>query len=1150
MKNLILLTWTLILLGFPSHPVAGQSSPPSDYVTQFFSALPNVQGLRPLVGGSESDVLAAFRNEIDWVGQERIAVEGQPFTTAERIRLPTKPGNPWAVQYNARNQQPVSEGQIVGWVYYARSPEAGTLQVKIDGQGLNATDDLDRNWKRFTHFFRAKQDFAPEELKFNYFLGTAAHTVELGGLVVFVTDAAVGPSDFPEDLRPTARQVPPPNSPRAQKQPLLTPGEWIPDENQVQVTLHVDDDAQAGGDGSAARPMASARTAMERAIELMRQGQGVRILLAPGIYREALGTLNGSQENDAFGEAVLVIEAEEPGTVFFRGSKILDRWLPVDGMNGVWKHAWDEGLKLVDGIYGRYNPPNVIAHRRELLFADGIPLSPVMLENYAHVPRERDAKGAGSHRYIGELPLTNLVDGSFGVRDGEGPSGERAIFVRLPQGLTPDDLRLEAAYIPQFLDIRRKRNVVLRNLVFEHSAGIMEQPAVSIGVSPPYFDFHSNSYLIENCRFDFNNGAGFRADTVSDLTMRNCTFNDNGFKGLKLIYVRNSVFDGVEINRNNWRGGRDFGGGYWWAEAGMKSWVGYNNVYRNWRMIANQGRGFWLDGNHEHHVIDGLTVTDQQKVGIDFEISRGPITMTNAFSTRNGEGVIVNNSQNVTITNSRFVDNRGAQFQIGGLIKGRSIHGLGKKTDIIFFKDLTFKDNVMAVTHDPESPMFSVQRQASLGVAELALTPDNGNLVTGNIFSHIAGRYAPVFYLDPRYGGFEQFQERYDLSGNAFADAGIEVHRPAYQAIPAGGPITLIPGQAHTQVDVTPLEGETADRFAVRVDTPAGPGRAQPHLVFRTDFDGRGAYYLWAHVRGDSPRLHARLDGRENSFARDITGGAGADAQGWRWIHLTDAGRPASVVLEGPATREVRVWLDSPELEVDRIVLEPDADARPSVDRKPVAIIDLSTTVGYAPLRLSAAADRSLGNLVRRQWLVDDHPAGEGMTFATTFETPGVRRVKLALTDTQGRTVISERSVEVRDPTLVRMEFQSGESTIEDVDRLFNGVIDDRHHSWFGKRPGEIAILDLGAIQSLRKLAVSVTKVEGREPSPVKLGWSETKVDGGMPANVVELTLPNDGELHSVPLPENAHGRFVYVQNLDKFIRVGEVEAWGERPTP
>ena len=90
------------------------------------------------------------------------------------------------------------------------------------------------------------------------------------------------------------------------------------DENAIKTVLMVDAAANAGGDGSAARPFAAFGDAYARATELLKQGTPVKISLAAGVYREGDFELGFPDDETARATPLVIEGAPGGGHDFFR----------------------------------------------------------------------------------------------------------------------------------------------------------------------------------------------------------------------------------------------------------------------------------------------------------------------------------------------------------------------------------------------------------------------------------------------------------------------------------------------------------------------------------------------------------------------------------------------------------------------------------------------------------------------------------------------------------------------------------------------------------------------------------------------------------------------------------------------------------------
>ncbi len=135
------------------------------------------------------------------------------------------------------------------------------------------------------------------------------------------------------------------------------------DESAVRHTIHVD--AAKGQDsatgGARGKPLRTLGAAAALAIDHLEAGEGVRIRLAPGTYREAVVF----RPDDAVPpDAPLVIEGDAGGDVILSGSDDWsdpERWQPVEGRPGVlaapWPHDWGDAAVEVSGRPEGEHPP-------------------------------------------------------------------------------------------------------------------------------------------------------------------------------------------------------------------------------------------------------------------------------------------------------------------------------------------------------------------------------------------------------------------------------------------------------------------------------------------------------------------------------------------------------------------------------------------------------------------------------------------------------------------------------------------------------------------------------------------------------------------------------------------------------------------------
>lgn len=444
--------------------------------------------------------------------------------------------------------------------------------------------------------------------------------------------------------------------------------------NESSITVEINVDARlsacgASCDGSANRPVATIARALELAGVSLQGGKATRIVLQPGTYREGGLVLDASKLGGAAQETLLVIQGASKGAII-SGSQVLTAWKPTARDSSVYYHELKKDLGFWGGRFGKNNPPGVLAHRKELLFVNGAPYRQIMLEEWAYTPSKDDWEGEGTHSFKAFNGTSRLSDGTFGITSGEAPAAEaHRIYLRLPPATDISSVTTEFGVHESLLTIVGKKNMVLRNLTFEHAvSGIGMVPfharnlgAVQIGEEPP-FEYAQGHVIIEDCEVRDNNGPGLWLANAEAVDVRRSSIHHNGGNGIDGAYLINSTWDDVAVTHNNWR--TAMGGGFGWIDAGVKFWCSKNNVFRGITASHNSGVGFWLDGNNiaAHFYKSDFSNNNR---GLDFEISAGPIEVRDSTIAHNRSyGVSVIQSEDVTLVGNLIFDNLPAQLEV------------------------------------------------------------------------------------------------------------------------------------------------------------------------------------------------------------------------------------------------------------------------------------------------------------------------------------------------------------------------------------------------------------------------------------------------------------------------------------------------------
>ena len=427
------------------------------------------------------------------------------------------------------------------------------------------------------------------------------------------------------------------------------------DEAQVAITLQVDAAAAPGGDGSAGRPFGRFADALTAATVSLRAGTGVRIRLAPGLYREGNFEIRAQDAPD-FRAAPLIVEGAGPERTVFSGADPIETW--TDEGDGLWSAPWPHRMGLFAGLMGEYNVKQILGQRREMLFVDGVWQHPVVLEDYDYqVPQLDQAKQRpgngdaithdprGRWTFLGlRRPAEVLTPGSFGVieRPEQGPK----LWLRGAAGFDPRRQRIEAAIRSQWGRIAFKDNVVLRGIGFQHYAnpffpdeGWSREGAVQIG-APGHKGtgfFQVRNLLIDSCAVRWNSGGGLAIHSVQRLTVTGTDASSNGCAGMGVGTVHDAVFQSCATNFNNWRG--VLGGQLGWAIAGVKFHEMRDLIVRSHVAVGNDCSGLWWDINAENIIIDAPISVANRGNGMFLEISKGPFEVARGIFSNAGRNI-------------------------------------------------------------------------------------------------------------------------------------------------------------------------------------------------------------------------------------------------------------------------------------------------------------------------------------------------------------------------------------------------------------------------------------------------------------------------------------------------------------------------------
>jgi len=402
-------------------------------------------------------------------------------------------------------------------------------------------------------------------------------------------------------------------------------------ENQ---TTYIYADAQAGSDsnsGLKSSPFKTVQAAINKASVLNQQGVGVKVIVNPGVYREAVTIGNYKATG-----ATLTLQAAVTGTAIIAGSTVLSGWTQQNATTYQTSWSYNLGLcALPSGWPTSYAP---IVQRPEMVFVNGTPLTQV-------------------------LSFNDMRPGTFYV------SNQYALmYVAPPPGTNMATAVVEAAIRPQTLSIAGRSNVVVRGLVFRHAANCLNTSGVSIS--------GSTNVLVDSVQALWNNWGGLGVFSSNNITVQNSVASYNGGVGIMGDRDQNALFSFNESDYNNWRGAQ--GAFYDWAMGGTKLFAMHTATVQNHFSYNNQAQGLWFDTDNKNITITGATLSGNTQAALQIERDEGPLTLANSHLCSSGQGLNVLTSENLTVENNTFYNNSGtnkyqAEIFIAGQAGGMTI---------------------------------------------------------------------------------------------------------------------------------------------------------------------------------------------------------------------------------------------------------------------------------------------------------------------------------------------------------------------------------------------------------------------------------------------------------------------------------------------
>ena len=352
-------------------------------------------------------------------------------------------------------------------------------------------------------------------------------------------------------------------------------------------------------------------------------GIGSRVIINPGIYREAV-TVSPLQNQTSL---PITFEAAFNGTAIVSGSEAFVGWQVYAGNNNIYTNSWPYAWGLCNTLAGGAPAAPDIVLRREMVFVNGMPLTEV-------------------------LSLTEVTVGTFYVNETSG-----TIYVWPPLGVNMNSAAVEVAVQPTIWAIQGQSNIVVRGLTFEYANPCRENGAVTVTSNNP-----ASNILFDTDNFFWNNAQGLTINSsVSDFTVQNSVADHNGEAGFQATMVANGVYQNDSASFNNWRGAQ--GAYYTWNAGGSHFYQMHDLTVDNLTGSYNQTYGVHFDTDNKNIAVSSSAFYGNIVPQAFVEKSEGPTNITGSTMCTGSPSTYasnvalgIRNSESVSVTDSNLIN--------------------------------------------------------------------------------------------------------------------------------------------------------------------------------------------------------------------------------------------------------------------------------------------------------------------------------------------------------------------------------------------------------------------------------------------------------------------------------------------------------------
>lgn len=380
--------------------------------------------------------------------------------------------------------------------------------------------------------------------------------------------------------------------------------------------------------GTESQPLKTISAAASLAETNNHNNIGTRITIDAGTYRESVSLTHNSKDTTW----PITFDAATGASVIVSGATVYTGWSEYSSNKSIyttsWTHTWGTCAQLTSCPFQQE-----ITMRQELLAVNGTVLTQV-------------------------LSLTQMQEGTFYADE-----SNALLYVWPATGTDMGAATVEAGTSSSLFSIQHKSDIVVRGITFQYANSCHGSAAVSVSGD-------STNILFDSDTFQWNNGQGLSiASPTTYFTVENSVSLHNGDSGFQEVTTQYGLWQSDTTSYNNWRGAQ--GAYYACNTSGLHAWQAHNDTLTDVTTSFNEAYGIHWDTDNVSISTSGLISSGNLMSGIFVEKDLGPVTFNkssfcNQTSALGVGGLVIRNSEGVSLTNSVVMNNLPSQIMIIG----------------------------------------------------------------------------------------------------------------------------------------------------------------------------------------------------------------------------------------------------------------------------------------------------------------------------------------------------------------------------------------------------------------------------------------------------------------------------------------------------